>query len=275
MNFWPFYLVIGLLGACIGSFLNVCIYRLPLGRSISYPPSSCAGCGKRIKWKHNIPILSWLLLRRRAACCKCKIDIRYPIVEALTAFGLVAIWFIYGSISWQLAVIYSIFFCGLMVGSCIDLDYLILPDEITLGGCALGLILSALVPELHDASNWREGLLQSLIGMLSGALLLWSVAYIGKLIFRKEAMGMGDIKLMAAFGAFLGWKATLFILVTASFIGTFGGLITLIHRRKKWGVEIPFGPYLAAAAMIWILGGKAWMQAYIQFYFQNFERELM
>ena len=256
-----FYLLIGILGACIGSFLNVCIYRLPLGRSIFYPPSSCACCGKRIPWRHNVPILSWLWLKGRAACCGCKVDARYPLVEALTAAGITILWIAY---PWPLAVVYSLFFCGLVVGSCIDLDYLILPDEITLGGCVAGLVLSALIPELQHAASWQDGLLQSILGLTVGALLLWSVAVVGKLVFRKEAMGMGDVKLMAAMGAFLGWQATLFTLATASFIGTIGGLFILMRRRRKWGVELPFGPYLAIAAILWLLGGRLWMQRLIE-----------
>jgi leader peptidase (prepilin peptidase)/N-methyltransferase len=258
-------IIIFVLGACIGSFLNVCIYRMPLGRSVVKPRSHCAACGVSIPWMHNIPILSWFILRGKAACCGTPIDARYPLVEALTALGFLGLWVVYPL---STASVYMLFLSGLIVATFIDIDHFIIPDEISLGGCLVGLLLSALIPSIHGAMTWWGGLKQGLLGLLIGGGLLLGIAVFGAICLRKEALGMGDIKLMAAMGAFLGWEAPLFILGAASVIGSFFGIFILFQKGKMWGVRIPFGPYLTVAAIVWLFGGKIWMHEYMQ-YVQN------
>jgi leader peptidase (prepilin peptidase) / N-methyltransferase len=256
-----------IIGACLGSFLNVCIYRLPLHKSLLNPPSHCAACGAPIPWRNNIPILSWSLLRGKAACCGTKIDARYFWIELATALGVTAIWMQYSP---KLAIIYTVFFCGLIVAAFIDVDHLIIPDEISLGGCLAGLLCSLLVPELHQANAVWPSVWKSFIGLMFGGFLLLSVAIMGAVIFRKEAMGVGDIKLMAAMGAFLGWTAPIFILVVASFIGAFLGIFILIRKKKMFGVRMPFGPYLALGGIIWLFGGNLWMARYMEIFWKSF-----
>jgi leader peptidase (prepilin peptidase)/N-methyltransferase len=252
-------------GACVGSFLNVCIYRIPIGRSVVHPGSHCAVCGAPIPWWNNLPILSWFILRGRAACCGTRIDFRYALVEALTAGLFVALWRSYGLHTPWLAVIYLVFTCGLIAATFIDFDYFIIPDRITLGSCVLGLAVSAAYPQLHHSGSVWGGLVQGLIGMVFGGGLLLGVSVIGRIIFRKEAMGMGDVKFLAGMGAFLGWQSVPFILAVSSLIGSVFGITLMILSGRRWGVRIPFGPYLALAALIWILGGSKWMAAYLDY----------
>lgn len=251
------------IGACIGSFLNVCIYRIPLGKSIVYPGSHCASCGAPIPWWHNVPIFSWFILRGRAACCGTKVDFRYVLVEALTAGLILVLWRYYGEESPWLALVYIVFTCGLVIATFIDFDHFIIPDRITLGGCVLGLVLSATCPELQHTNSVVGALLRSLIGLLAGGGLLLAISIIGRIVFRKEAMGMGDVKFLAAMGAFLGWQSVPFIIAVSSLVGSVFGIGLMIVSGRRWGVRIPFGPYLALAALIWILGGIQWMCWYL------------
>ncbi|MDD5260589.1 MAG: prepilin peptidase [Methylacidiphilales bacterium] len=256
------YLAPFLVGACIGSFLNVCIYRIPLGRSVIHPGSHCAACGSPIPWQYNIPILGWLLLRGRAACCGTKIDSRYPLVEFITAAAFVALWNLYPPTP---AWIYILFACGLIIATFIDLDHFIIPDRISLGGCLAGLLLSAVCPELHEKSTAWQGFLFGCYGLLLGGGLLYAIAVLGSAVLKKDAMGMGDVKFLAAMGAFLGWQAPLFIIMVSSLVGSVFGIALMIRRHKRWGLKIPFGPFLAIAAAVWLLGGKQWMADYIHY----------
>jgi leader peptidase (prepilin peptidase)/N-methyltransferase len=253
------------LGACVGSFLNVCIYRIPIGRSVVTPGSHCAACGAAIPWWNNLPILSWFILRGRSACCGTKIDFRYALVEALTALLFTVLWWYHGAASPSAAVIYMVFAAALLVATFIDFDYFIIPDRITLGSCAAGLALSAAFPVLQGESSWSAGLLRSFIGLVVGGGLLWAVAIIGKLVFRKEAMGFGDVKFLAGMGVFLGWQSVLFIVAVSSLIGSVCGVALMVASGRRWGLRIPFGPYLALAAVIWMLGGSRWMAWYLEF----------
>lgn len=257
------YVGVFCIGASIGSFLNVVIYRLPLGKSIVYPPSHCAVCGRNIPPKYNIPILSWFILRGRAACCGSDIEARYPTVEALVAVAFVALWYLYPPV---IAAVYALVFSGLVVASCVDFDLFIIPDEISLGGCLAGLVISYAIPEIqvHWPGTHLEGLKMSAVGLVVGGFLLMAIRVFGALIFGKEAMGMGDVKLLAAIGAFLGWKSVLFTIAASSFIGSFIGIAGLIGKSRVWGVRIPYGPYLAIAAALWMLGGKAWTADYFR-----------
>lgn len=247
----------------MGSFLNVCIYRWPLGRSVIRPGSHCHACGAPIRWQHNLPILSWFLLRGRTACCHVPLDSRYPLVEALTALLFAIVWNLWPPL---VAAAYCLGTAGLIVATFVDLDHYIIPDEVSLGGIVAGLALSALLPALHDAPSWWPSLKASLLGVAVGGGGLWAIAFLGSIIFRKEAMGMGDIKLLAAMGAFLGWPAVPFIIGLASMLGAVVGGALLLRRHKLWGVRLPFGPFLAAAALVWILGGHRWMENYLELF---------
>jgi len=251
---WDAYAI--LIGACFGSFLNVCIYRIPMELSLSKPGSHCFSCKAPIRWFHNIPIFSYLALGGKCASCKAKYSSRYMLIELLTAFLFWAVWHFYGY-SWHTPV-YWLVVAALIAGTFIDIDHLILPDRITWGGIIAGLIISPFYPGLHQMETWKEGLIASVAGAGLGFGLLWTVSILGTLAFKKDAMGFGDVKLIGAIGAFLGWRAVIFTIVASSFIGTFGGIITMIIQRKgKWGVQIPYGPYLAAAAVLWIFYGQA------------------
>ena len=251
-----------LIGSCIGSFLNVCIYRIPLGRSIVHPGSHCAACGAEIPWHHNIPVLGWFLLRGKAACCGTRIDLRYPVVEFLTALAITVLWNFYPPL---IALAYVVFVCGLIVATFIDFDHYIIPDRITLGGCLAGLFFSTLLPRLQDQSTHWQGLVHSGYGLLLGGGLLFLIAVAGAVILKKEAMGMGDVKFLAAMGAFLGWQAPIFIITVSSLLGSVFGIALMLRKQRRWGLKIPFGPFLALAAGIWLLGGKQWMAAYISY----------
>jgi leader peptidase (prepilin peptidase)/N-methyltransferase len=253
-----------LAGACIGSFLNVCIYRMPLGRSIVHPRSHCAACGTLIPWYDNIPVLSWLLLRGKARCCGTVVDGRYAVVEAMTGILFVVLWNMYPVPE---ALVYCALTAALITASFIDLDHFIIPDEISLGGAVAGLLISALVPSLHNADSWWPGLKASLIGLVAGGGGLLAIAIIGSLLLRKEAMGMGDVKLLGMLGAFLGWKSIPFIVAVSSMTGAVIGVGLILGRTKKWGIPVPFGPFIALAALIWMLGGHIWMDNYLTMVF--------
>ncbi|UOF02936.1 prepilin peptidase [Bdellovibrio reynosensis] len=235
-----------ILGAIFGSFANVIIYRLPKDESVVKPRSYCYSCKTPIKWYDNIPILSWFILKGRCRKCKAKYSFRYPLVELIMA-SLFALSFYYLGFSWSLPE-YLIFIFGLVVCTFIDLDHMILPDEFTLSGIVIGLVGAALNPhrEFMDAF-W---------GVLMGGGFLWGMAYIYYLLTKNEGMGGGDIKLLAWIGALLGWKAIPFVIMTSAIVGSVVGLF--MARKQNAGLKtvIPFGPYLALGAVIYLFGGE-------------------
>lgn len=243
--------IIFIFGLAIGSFLNVCIYRIPKKESIIKPHSYCPECKAPIAWYDNIPVLSYLLLGGRCRHCKKTISPRYIIVEILTAVLLCL-----AIVEWALSfkfIIYSTLFCGLIVVTFIDFKFQIIPDEITYGGIVLGLIFSLLYPPLQGASLWYKGLFNSVLGLLVGGTFIYFTGVIGKLIFKKDAMGGGDVKLMAMIGAFLGPKFIILVFFIAPFFGSVVGIIMKI----KYKVEIiPYGPYLSLATIITAFWGK-------------------
>jgi leader peptidase (prepilin peptidase) / N-methyltransferase len=255
---WTF---LGVCGLCVGSFLNVCIYRMPHGTSLVRQGSRCAACGIRLSWWRNIPVLSWLAQRGRCGCGLVKLDARYPLVECVTAAWFLAVACVHAATP-ALALVYLVWGCALIVATFIDIDHFIIPDEISLGGCVAGLLCSALVPQLHASTVWWHGLGFSLLGLVVGGGALLLIAILGTVALKKEAMGMGDVKLLAALGAFLGWESTFFIIAISSMLGALLGVAMILIRRGRWGTPIPFGPYIVAAAMIWMLGGSRWMAAY-------------
>jgi leader peptidase (prepilin peptidase)/N-methyltransferase len=265
------------MGACIGSFLNVCIWRLPRGESIVSPGSHCPKCNSPIPWYCNIPVISWCALRGRCLRCKAPISIRYTIVELLTAqlFLLAAIsWLSPGLLALTPSVAITVVPChwlvisGLLVGTFIDLRHYIIPDSITIGGMVAGVALSVAVPALHKCSVPLDGLKASLVGMGTGFGLLYAIGWLGSKAFKKDAMGFGDVKLMGAIGAFFGWQAVLFVIFVSSFIGSAAGLILMACGKAKRASRIPFGPYLAAAALIWMF----WGSTLVDWYFSLMKR---
>ena len=262
---WFFTLCAFAVGACVGSFLNVVIYRVPKEESIVTPGSHCA-CGQPIKWHDNIPILSWLWLRGRARCCGRAFSARYPFVELLTALLFVACWLRYPP---AVAVCGAIFISCLVAATFIDLDHFIIPDVFTIGLGVVGVLLSLAVPALHGATSGyflidsvRSGG-SAVIGLLIGSgVVLW-ILLLAEAVLKKEAMGFGDVKLLGAIGAFLGWRAVLFTLVVSSFAGALVGLALVAAGARKLRGRIPFGPYLALAALLWMLWGPALWRWYI------------
>ena len=249
-------------GACVGSFLNVCIHRIPRDQSVVRPRSHCPQCGTMIAWYDNIPIISYLLLGGKCRQCRVAISPRYTVVEALTAFLFIAIWMKYG---WSiLTPMYMLVTGGLILATFVDLEHMIIPDRVSIGGMLAGLVLSAAVPSLHGEIRALDGVTASMIGLATGAGSLWLVAVFGKMAFKKDAMGFGDVKLLGAIGAFMGWQGVLFTIMLSSLAGSLVGLLFIFSGRHEWQSRIPYGPYLALAAVIWIVWGMEWWDAYIR-----------
>lgn len=346
-HFWS--VMIFILGCAIGSFLNVCIYRMPIDLSIVSPPSHCPNCKHSIPWYLNIPLFTWLFLRGQCANCKAPISPRYFAVELLTGLAFLASWLVVGRQFPLLALAYCLILAGFIVASFIDFEHFIIPDEITKGGMVVGFLCSLAVPALHKVDSRVLAMKESVLGMLVGAGVVYLIVRVGKLLFGKqqielqpntrvvftetdlvlpersipygdllyrrsdmitfeakmlelidrcyqtvtvrltqeklqigdealdpeqvrhmeaitdrmvlprEAMGLGDVKFMGAIGAFLGWKATLFSLMVSSVIGAAVGLSLILMRRQEWSARLPYGPYIAAAAIIWMFGGDKWL----------------
>lgn len=248
------YVFAFIFGSLIGSFLNVCIYRIPRQVSIVWPSSRCPSCGQPIRAWDNIPILSYLMLGGRCRNCRAKIPYRYPVVEALNAvFYLILLWR-FGP-DWPFLV-YALFCSALIVITFIDLDFQIIPDRITLPGIPLGILAGSLLlpdPFLRaTALGWKS----SVIGAVSGFLFFYFVAAAGEKIFRKEAMGGGDIKMMTMVGGFLGWKGVILTTFIGSLLGSVIGVVMMGLRGRERGSLIPFGPFLAAGAVASLIFGQ-------------------
>ncbi|MGA2247123.1 MAG: prepilin peptidase [Verrucomicrobiota bacterium] len=355
-HFWS--LVFFALGCIVGSFLNVCIYRLPRDLSIVSPPSHCPHCKYSIPFYLNVPLLTWLMLRGRCKNCGAPISPRYFVVEWLTGVTFLGCWLAFGQQRpagpW-LALVYCLFLAGLIVATFIDFEHLIIPDEITLGGAAAGLVISFFLPALHHVSSNSRAMLQSALGMAAGAGLIYAVVRGGKLLFGRqkvklppgakivfsetslalpdlvipyedlfyrpndtivfrarrlelvdrsyanatvrlsparlrigdeeidpervphmeavcseiilprEAMGLGDVKFMAAIGAFLGWQAVLFTFFVACMVGAVYGSGMVLLKKQKWSGRLYFGPFLALAATVWVFGGLQLITLYLRF----------
>lgn len=233
------------LGAILGSFANVIIVRLPSRENIALPASHCRKCKAPVAWYDNVPIISYLILRGRCRKCGQKFSIRYLIVEFLTAF-LFALIYLKVGLTWTLLE-YLIFCFGLVVVSFIDFDHMILPDVFTLSGIVIGIIGAWLNPS--------RSLLDSIWGVLVGGGFLWAIAYAYLLVRKQEGMGGGDIKLLGWIGAVLGWQSVPFVVISSSIFGTIVGLCFAARSKKGLQQTIPFGPYLALAAVLYILIG--------------------
>jgi len=245
------YAALFIFGAMVGSFLNVCIWRMPREESIVKSASHCPNCKKTIQWFDNIPLLSFILLGAKCRYCKAKISARYPLVELLAGLLFIINYFYFGlSVKF---FIYTALECALLVGTFTDFMHYIIPDEITVGGLVVGLILSFIIPSLHAVSIHWKGLLFSLWGAAVGGSLIYAAGFIGELVFRKEAMGGGDVKLMAMIGSIIGWKLALLVFFVAPF---FGAAIGIYLKFVKKTDIIPYGPYLSLATVIAILYGN-------------------
>jgi leader peptidase (prepilin peptidase)/N-methyltransferase len=351
------WLAVCLLGLITGSFLNAVIHRLPLGISLLNPKRSfCPSCNRTIPWHENLPVASWVLLRGRCSGCAMPIALRYPLVELLTGGLYLLAW---GRFGLPLAPVFWIFLSLLVAATFIDFDHLIIPDEITLGGTAAGVLCATVFPALLGEDVWWRGLLHALIGGACGYLILWGVVELGKLAFGRkkfrpekpmaleitgseedpeillgdermplaeffyregdrieaeaasleikgellgsgrftishsilchgerewslqglgelmpirasvneiilprEAMGFGDVKFLACIGAFLGWQGVLFSLFAGSVVGAVIGVGTMVLTRGHAGGRIPFGPYLALGAILWVLAGPELLAFY-------------
>jgi len=231
-----------LLGLVIGSFLNVCIYRIPKGLSVAWPPSACMGCKNRIKWYDNIPVLSWFVLRGKCRNCGCKISVQYPVVEFFTALLTVLFVWRFGLTWWTPCVLFSVY-C-LIALSVIDIKTFTIPDRFSIGLTVIALGISFLNPAFTGAPF--ERFISALIAGAVGFFGLWGTALLGQFIFRKEAMGGGDIKLMAAIGALSGLHGVVNSLVIGSFAGLiYFGVMSLLKKQQQNGTTIPFGPFLS------------------------------
>ncbi|MDG5469936.1 prepilin peptidase [Deltaproteobacteria bacterium IMCC39524] len=231
-----------ILGSVIGSFLNVCIYRIPAGLSIVTPRSRCPHCETPIRWYHNIPILSWVLLKGKCAYCSAEVPVRYLLVEALT--GVLFVLFFYRFAFHPVTPVILLLVATLVVITFIDLDHQIIPDVISLPGIPIGFLCSFLMPWV----TWPE----SLVGILLGGGSLLTIALGYELLTGKEGMGFGDVKLLAMLGAFLGWTAIFPIIFIGSTLGTLVGVPLMLFKKADSKLAIPFGPFLAAGALIHI-----------------------
>ena len=246
-------ILIFVLGLIVGSFSNVCIYRIPRNESVIYPASHCPKCRTKIKPLDNIPLLSYILLKGRCRNCGSKISIQYPVVEFLTGLIYLIIYLIYG-LSIQ-SLVYIILLSALIIIAFIDLQEQIIPDVISLPGIVVGLILSFIVPYMS--------FINSVLGTLVGGGIILISARVGSIIFKKEAMGGGDAKLTAMIGAFLGWRYTIISLFLGFFLGALTGIILIMTKIKKREDVIPFGPFIALGSIITLLCGEKILAWYI------------
>ncbi len=250
------YIIVFLIGSFIGSFLNVCIYRIPRNVSIVSPASRCPSCNTPIKPYDNIPVLSYALLGGKCRICRTPISLRYPLVELLNAVLFVACALRFG-FEWQTAV-YALLCSALVVITFIDLDFHIIPDVITLPGIALGLIAGSLLLNDPFARDSLLGFRASLIGLLSGGGLFYAIA-----VASKGGMGGGDIKMMAMVGAFTGWKSIVLTTFLASLTGAVFGIFLMIARGKGRKTKIPFGPFLAFGTLVTLFYGQELLAWYL------------
>ena len=284
---WFFTTCAGVFGALIGSFLNVCIYRIPKEESVVTPRSHC-GCGQLIAWYDNIPVLSWLVLRGKARCCGRPFSFRYPFVELLTAVLFALCWHLFpaGKAVGGMVLV-AIVICAVYI----DLDHMIIPDVFSIGGGVAGVLLSIALPALHGQSHEifliasaRSGL-EGLLGLMVGSSLVLWIALIAEAILKKEAMGFGDVKFLGALGAFVGWRGAVFSLFGGAIIGCawfvfavgwkklFGRATTLAPKIETpdgqpaevgLGVHVSFGPMLGLAALCYFFGLNRWVDLYFE-----------
>ena len=245
----------------VGSFLNVCILRLPKEESIVFPPSHCTSCKKTIAPYDNIPVLSFLILGARCRQCKAPISWQYPIIEAITGALFVIFYLMFGMTPKGFLFLYLTL--SMLVQFVIDMRYRIIPDSTTLPVMVIGLILSAAFPAIHNESAHWSGFLTSLKGLLLGGGFLWLVGTVAEKILKKEAMGGGDVKLLAAIGSVIGWQGVIWTIFVSSLLGSIVGIYNKI--RGEGDGYIPYGPFLGMAAFLYFFVGPQAIQWYFGF----------
>ena len=260
MNEFEFLKVIAMFifGTFIGSFLNVVIYRMPRDLSIIYPPSTCPVCKNQIKWYDNIPIVSYLILKGRCRFCNTKISLRYPMVEFIT--GIMAV-FTYLKFDFSVFFIFNFYFVASMIAlSFIDLDFKIIPDEINFSGLFMGLVYATY--KAYTAYDVYP-VFQSLIGALTGAGFLYALALFYLKVRKIEGLGMGDVKLLAFVGSYLGWFGSLFTIFFGSLLALIGTIFFMKGSKESSlsKLEIPFGPFLAIASIVYLFFGD-WIYSF-------------
>ena len=270
------------LGPFIGSFMNVCIWRIPRNESVVSPPSHCPNCNAPIRWYQNIPILSWCCLRGKCANCHKPISVRYTIVELLGGILFLMAYFQWGipfffrgdvalyglqplRSLWAVPVFWVVF-AGLILGSFVDLAEQWIPDRVTIGGMILGVPLSVLVPELQGEQMRLHALYWSLGGLFFGFGFLWLVGFVFSKIVKKDALGFGDVKLIGAVGAFFGPGAVLFTIIVSSFVGAVVGVVLMLRGKAKLGgfTAVPYGPFLALGVIAWMFWGPGIVGWYLR-----------
>ena len=262
MPFW--YVMSFILGTCVGSFLNVVIYRVPADISLIAPGSHCPKCKKEIPWYQNIPLISWLVLRGKCANCACKIPIRYFLVELLTGVLFLLIFskvvFYYEPL--QLLVVYFGLTMLVITTIFIDFEHQIIPDKTTYPAMILGLVAAAAFPMTwHTNSHWAA-LGQSGICFVASGGILALFAIVGSKIFGRDALGWGDVKYIAAIGACLGGRAAYFTLLFGALTGALVGIALMIYKKKDFKGSISFGPFLASGTYLWMLFDKEIIEFY-------------
>ena len=255
MPTWLELVTIAVFGLCIGSFLNVCAYRLPLGESVVHPRSRCTSCGRMLSWFDNLPVVSWVALHGRCRTCGEPVSWMYPAVEIVTALVFAVTYLTYGLT--LLSLVRVIFGCALIVLFVTDLQHKILPNVITLPGIVIGFVCSIFLP---------PGWVSSLIGILVGGGVLFAIAEVYYRVRGQEGLGMGDVKLLAMIGAFLGWKLVLLTLVFASFTGSLAGGVLIASGRGSMKYALPFGTFLAVGALFAATWGDPIADWYFGFY---------
>jgi leader peptidase (prepilin peptidase)/N-methyltransferase len=245
-------IVLALFGLVIGSFLNVCIHRLPLKQSVVRPGSRCPDCGYALRWYDNVPVVSYAMLGGKCRSCARPISMQYPLIEAMTALVFVMHWYAFGATA--MLPVRILFACALIVLFMIDLEHQILPDVITLPGIVIGLVVSVFLP---------PGPVQSLLGILLGGGLLWAIAEAWLRLRKVEAMGFGDVKMLAMVGAWLGVKMVVVTFVLSSMMGGVVGAVLIASRRADMATRVPFGTMLAVAALIASLYGGPLLAWYL------------
>ena len=246
-------IALAIVGLMVGSFLNVCIYRIPQRRSVVHPRSRCAACERPLAWYENIPVMSYIVLRGRCRTCGTRISLQYPLVEIVTAAAFVMQYDALGLT--PLLAVRIAFACILIVLFAIDLEHQLLPNVITLPALCAGLIVSVVMP---------PGIVDALIGALVGGGVLFLIAEVYFRLRREEGMGMGDVKMLAMIGAFLGWKLTILTLILSSIGGSLAGIVLLVTHRGNMKAAIPFGTFLAAGAFLASLYGDPLVTWYLR-----------
>jgi leader peptidase (prepilin peptidase)/N-methyltransferase len=252
---WPTAVLVGVFGLAVGSFLNVCIHRLPLDESLVWPGSYCPKCQAPVRWYDNVPVVGFALLHGRCRACGTRISALYPFVEVVTAAVFVGGYLLFGV--QPLLVARLLFACSMIVLFVIDLQHRILPNVITLPGVLVGFAFSWFL---------TPGWLDSLIGILAGGGILLLIAEAYYRVRKEEGLGMGDVKMLAMIGAFLGWKLMLVTLVLSSFMGSMIGLAVIALKKGDMKYALPFGTFLAIGALVSSVAGDAMLSWYLGFY---------